>query len=137
MNGETGGECFISIEVFNQYELRWGGGICAVFQSKDRVSFRAAADRTEKLASVAVSSSVKEISRPSVVSIVFPPLYADCSVIEAAEHFTTLSVPSIQSVSPVTVVRPVSLKKESASVATVTSFVPLGENVEAPLAVKV
>ena len=39
-----------------------------------------------KLESVVVSASVKEIFLLSVVVIVFPPLYADCKVIEEALH---------------------------------------------------
>ena len=44
---------------------------------------------TVKLLSVAVSDKLNAISRASDVSIVLPPLYADCNVVEAAEHLTT------------------------------------------------
>ena len=49
--------------------------------------------------------SVKSIPRASVVVIVLPPVYADCKVIETAEHLTTLSVASIQRAFPVAVVK--------------------------------
>ena len=85
---------------------------------------------TVKLESVAVSARVKAISRASVVVIVLPPLYAVCRVDEADEHLVTLFDPSIQSVVPVAVVKPVKLKKESASVLMVTPLVLFGEKVD-------
>ena len=85
---------------------------------------------TVKLASVVVSVKVNAISRPSVVSIVLPPLYAVCNVMEAAEHFVTLSVASTQRVVPVAVVKPVSFRNELLSVLMVTPLVPSGEKVD-------
>ena len=85
---------------------------------------------TVKFESVVVSARVKAMSRPSVVLMVLPPLYADCNVIDAAEHFTTLLEPSIQRVLPVVVVSPATFRNESASVTMLTSLVPLGVKVD-------
>ena len=78
--------------------------------------------------SVVVSVRVNAISRASDVSIVFPPLYADCSVEADGGHLTTLSELSIQSVELEAsgVVRPGILRNEFASVTIVTPFVPDG-----------
>lgn len=64
--------------------------------------------------SVVVSARVKAISLASVVVIELPPLYADCKVVDAAEHFTKLFEPSRQRVDPVWVSRPVILRYEPA-----------------------
>ena len=83
-------------------------------------------------ASVVVSARVNAMFLPSVVVMVLPPLYADCRVIEEAEHFTTLLDPSIHSVFPVAVVKPLSFKNESVSVLNVMLFELLGEKVADP-----
>ena len=90
---------------------------------------------TVNLESVDVSARVNAMSRASVVVMVLPASYDACKPATAAEHFIILFEPSIQSVVPVDVASPVTFKKESASVFTVTEFVPLGVNVEAALAV--
>jgi len=89
-----------------------------------------------KLASVVVSAKVKAMFRASVVVMELPPLYADCRVMDAAEHFTRLFELSKHNVSPVVVCSPDRITVESASVLKVMSLVASGEKVEAPLAVK-
>mgnify|MGYP006892227384 CR=1 FL=1 len=82
--------------------------------------------------SVVVSARVNAMFRASVVVMVLPPLYADCRVIDAAEHFTTLFEPSIHNVFPVAVVKPFTLRNESESVLNVMLFALLGEKVAEP-----
>ncbi len=90
-----------------------------------------------KFASVDVSVRLNAMSRAFVVLIVLPPLYAPCNETDPAEHFVTLSEPSIQRRFPVVVVNPVIVKNESESVLIVTSLVLSGEKVEMPFAVNV
>jgi len=82
---------------------------------------------------------VKSILRPEVVRIVLPPLYADCRVEADAGHLMTLSEASRQrdEEEDTGVVRPKKVTNESASVLKVTSFVPAGSKLAAPLAVNV
>jgi len=80
---------------------------------------------------------VKAMSRPVVVVIVFPPLYADCKVIEAAEQATKLLLVSKHRVEPVAVCKPLNTTVEVASVVKVTSLVESGSITTGPLAVKV
>jgi len=77
------------------------------------------------------------MSLASVVAIVFPASYEACSPDTALEHLITLFDASIHRPAPVVVARPVIFKNESESVLTVTLFVPFGEKVDWPLAVKV
>ncbi len=94
---------------------------------------------TVKLESVVVSAKVKEISLASVVVIVFPPLYAFCSVNAAFAQVTTLFDPSRHRVVPAADERPVIVMYEppDPSVVKVTSFAPSGLNVDDPNAWKV
>lgn len=91
---------------------------------------------TSKLASVAVSDNVNPISLPSVVTMVLPPVYALCRVIEAAEHLVKLLLESTHRVSPVVVCKPFSIMVESASVLKVMSVVPAGVKIADRLALK-
>ena len=56
---------------------------------------------------------------------------------DEAEHLVTLLLESIQRALPVAVVRPETLRKESASVLMVTELALFGLNTDAPFAAKV
>jgi hypothetical protein len=81
-------------------------------------------------------ANVKSMFRPVVVVMVFPPVYADCKVMESAEQITRLLELSRHRAVPVVCCKPFNIIVDPALVLNVMSWLVSGVNVAVPRAVK-